>query len=57
MLLNGILYNSEIWYNLKEEEIKKLSEVDEYLLRCILGVPSKTPSEALFLESGCIPIK
>ena len=57
MLLNGILYNIEIWYNLKEEEIKKLSELDEYLLRCILGVPSKTPIEALFLESGCIPIK
>ena len=57
MLLNGILFNSEIWYNVKEEEEKKLSEVDEYLLRSILGAPSKTPKEALFLETGCIPIK
>ena len=57
MLLNGILFNSEIWYNVTEEEEKKLSEVDEYLLRSILGAPSKTPKEALFLETGCIPIK
>ena len=57
MLLNGILFNSEIWYNVKEEEEQRLSEVDEYLLRKILGVPSKTPKEALFLETGCIPVK
>ena len=57
MLFNGILFNSEIWYNVKEEEEQRLSEVDEYLLRSILGVPSKTPKEALFLETGCIPVK
>ena len=56
MLLNGILFNSEI-YNLKVEEEAKLNAVDEYLLRSILGVPSKTPKEALFLETGCIPVK
>ena len=47
----------EIWYNIKEEEEQKLSEVDKYLLRSILGAPSKTTKEALFLESGCVPIK
>ena len=57
MLLNGILFNSEIWYNVKEEEEQKLSDVDEYLLRSILGAPAKTPKEALFLESGCVPVK
>ena len=57
MLLNGMQFNSEIWYGLKEEEVQKLASVDEYLLRSILGVPSKTPKEALFLETGCIPVK
>ena len=57
MMLNGILFNSEIWYNLKDTEIQKLSDVDEQLLRSILGLPSKTPKEAIFLESGCLPIK
>ena len=57
MLLNGILFNSELWYKIKEEHIQKLSSVDEYLLRSILGAPSKTPIEALYLETGCLPKK
>ena len=57
MLLNGNMFNSEIWYIVKEEEEKKLSEVDEFLLRSILGAPAKAPKEALFLETGCVPIK
>ena len=57
MFLNGVLFNSEIWYKVKEDEEQKLSDVDEFLLRSILGVPSKTPKEALFLETGCVPIK
>ena len=46
----------EIWYNIKEEEEQKLSEVDEYLLRSILGAPSKTPKEALSLDFKNAPI-
>ena len=57
MLLNGMLFNSEIWYDVKEDELNKLSNVDEYLLRKILQAPAKTPIEALYLETGCIPIK
>ena len=57
MLLNGMLFNSEVWYNVTEDEVKKLSEVDEFLLRKILNLPSTTPKEALYLETGCIPLK
>ena len=57
MLLNGMLFNSEIWYGVKDEEVQKLSNIDEYLLRSILGLPAKTPKEALFLETGCLPVK
>ena len=57
MLLNGILFNSEVWYGLTEDDIEKLSYVDEYLLRSILKAPSKTPKETLYLETGCKPIK
>ena len=57
MLLNGILFNSEVWYGLTEENIEKISSIDEYLLRCILRAPSKTPKETLYLETGCKPIK
>ena len=57
MLLNGILFNSESWYDLKEEEIESLNAIDQYLLRKILNLQSKMPVEALYLETGSIPIK
>ena len=31
--------------------------MDEYLLRGILKAHSKTPRAALYLETGCIPIR
>ena len=44
MFVNGILTNSDIWYNLKETEIEELES---------LGTGKSCPKEALFLE---IPI-
>ena len=55
MMLNGMLFNSEVWYNITEDEVKTVSEVDEFLLGKILNLPSKTPKDALDLETGCIP--
>jgi hypothetical protein len=56
-LVNGILFNSEIWYDLKENEIRELEEIDETLLRKIFKAHSKTPIEALYLELGCLPLR
>ena len=33
MLLDGILYNSDVWHNISETEIRIIETVDEYLLR------------------------
>ena len=57
MLLNGILYNSEAWHNVKEKDIKRLEEVDEHLLRSLVHGHAKTPIEFLYLETGAIPIR
>ena len=57
MLLNGILYNSEAWHNIKEKEIWRLEEVDEHLLRALVHGHAKTPLEFLYLETGSIPIR
>ena len=57
MLVNGILFNSEVWYGIKEDDIIKLEKVDEYLLRGILKSHSKIPRAALYLETGCIPMR
>ena len=55
MLVNAILTNSEIWYNLLKAEVKELEEVDKLFLRKILNVPESTPGESYFLELGIIP--
>ena len=57
MLINGMLTNSETWYNLTENDVSHLEEVDKYLLRKILNAHSKTPVEMLYLETGAIPIR
>ena len=57
ILANGILFNSEVWYDLKETEIRILEQIDETLLRKLLSAHSKTPLEALYLELGCLPLR
>ena len=57
MFLNGILFNTEAWHSVTEEEIKMLETVDEHLLRALVKGQSKTPLEFLYLEAGAIPIR
>ena len=57
MFLNGILYNSEAWHSVSEEEIRTLETVDEHLLRAIVKGHAKTPLEFLYMEAGAIPIR
>ena len=56
MLINGILTNVEVWYNLTTSEIKEFEDLDKVFLRKVLGVPGSTPSEAFYLELGILPI-
>ena len=56
-MVNGLLFNSEVWYDLKEKDIRELEEIDEALLRKILNAHSKTPLEALYLELGVLPLR
>ena len=53
MLINGMLFSASAWYPISEQNIRTLEQVDESLLRQILGAHSKTPLEALYLELGC----
>ena len=56
MLINGILTNADVWYNLLKSEVKELEDVDKLLLRKLLNVPETTPKDAFFLELGILPI-
>jgi hypothetical protein len=57
MLINGILTNSEVWYNMKEEHLRILEAADEDLMRQTLKAHSKTALEVFYLETGKIPIR
>ena len=57
LLLNSILFNSEAWHGLSKNEIESIEKVDEALLRSLLKAHSKISLEALYLETGSIPIK
>ena len=57
MLLNGMLHSSEVWSDIKKDEIKLLEDVEEYFLRSIFKAHRKTPLEFIYLESGSVPIK
>ena len=57
MFLNGILTNSEVWYNMKDEHFKVLEAADNDLMRKIFKAHSKTACELFFLETGKIPIR
>ena len=57
LLLSSILTNSEAWYSATDRQLEQLERVDEECLRKILGCPSKTPKELLYLETGTIPVR
>ena len=57
MFLNGILFNSEAWHNVSENDIKVLETIDEHLLRSLVQGHSKAPLEFQYLEAGALPIR
>ena len=57
MLINSILCSVESMYGLTNTHIQKLESVDKYLLRKIFNASSSTTTEALYLETGALPIR
>ena len=57
MLINGMLFNSEAWHGITATQVATLEKVDQSLLRGILKANKGTPTEYLYLETGCVPIK
>ena len=57
LFLNGILTNLEVSYGLTEDEITKLEQMDEALIRAMLECPVSVPREMLYLEMGVTPIR
>ena len=51
-----LIYNCEAWYGLTIKEINILRTAQLNFLRCMLEVPKGTPTAALYLELGILPI-
>ena len=51
-LVNGILFNSEVWHCVQENYIAPFVEIDKYLLKGLLTAHAKTPIEHIYLETA-----
>ena len=52
-----LLYGSQVWTNVTQEEIKKLKVVQLHFLKRILQAPSFTCNCITFLELGILPVE
>ena len=57
MLRPSILYASEMYYNLKENEIKRIERIEENFMRKILNTTKGCPIVQLYLTLGQIPAR
>ena len=56
LFLGSMLTNSEVWYQLTKTEIAEFEVLDRRLLTNVCSLPSLTPSDALYLELGCLQV-
>lgn len=55
-LIDGIMTSMEVVHGLTKIQIEKLENVDEIYLRKLFDAHSKVAKEALYIETGKIPI-
>ena len=57
MLRGSILYACEMYYNLKETEIRRIERIEEGFMRKILQTTKGCPITQLYLEIGQVPAR
>ena len=57
MLRSSILYGSETYYNLKENELRALERIEENYMRQLVGTTKGCPIVQLYLELGHTPAR
>ena len=57
MLRSSILYASETYYNLKEQEIRQLERIEESFMRQVLKTKRGCPIKQMYLELGQDPAR
>ena len=56
MLISQILFSSEIWLNVKLNQIAKLTATDELYFQKIFSIKRTVAKESIYLETGKYPI-
>ena len=51
-ILPKLIYNSETWIEMNEKAIKRLDNLQNIFMRCVLSVPNSTPMAALNWDLG-----
>ena len=57
MLINSMLSSSEVLYGVKNTHLEMLESCDKSLLVRLFGVPSSCSYEAVYLETGILPVR
>ena len=57
VFLPRLIYNAEAWPSLTEANIQCLLKAQLHYLKRVLEVPKSTPTAALFLDLGILPIQ
>ena len=57
ILRGTILYGTELFYNLKENELRKIERIEEQFMRKILRTTKGCPITSLYLTLGQIPAR
>ena len=57
VLVSKMVFNSEIWYNVTEKQIRKLEQIDEMFFRKLFNLPGSAPRVGMHAECGKIPIR
>ena len=57
LLLNGILFNTEVIHGLTDKHIEMLEECDKLFMRNLFESEAGTPIEAFFIETSTLPLK
>ena len=57
ILRGSILYASDMYYNLKESEVRQIERIEEGFMRKVLQTTKGCPITQLYLEMGQIPAR
>ena len=57
LLINAVLFTSEIWYNLNQKDIQDLEYLDKVFFCRLMGTPKTIQTEAYYLEFGTFNVE